>query len=184
MKKLISLFTFAILMGLPLSAQAGSYAVFATQDVTYDVDNFNQDSDTGFQIAYGYEVDFILNFGVEVSYSDLGQLSTEAGDLYDRSDLTQLSATGKFALLNLPFVAAYVRGGMAITSIDREYNTQTSYVSVSESSTHPIYGVGANFVLPVVGLGVRTEYMLHQADFDISGELDFTTMSIGLEYHF
>lgn len=138
------------------------------------LDNYIDDSDTGYKVFGGYNFGILpmVDVAVEASYLDMG---TQSGDFL--GDKARFSNTALQAHviggLNFGPMGLFAKAGVS------DWKTKFSYAGESDSvsGSDPAYGIGAKF--QVDALQIRAEYEQIQLD---DADLDF--YSIGAAYSF
>jgi OmpA-OmpF porin, OOP family len=118
------------------------------------------DSDTGYKIFGGYQIN--PNFGVEVTYADLGKLSISGGGAFGQ---VKANGFGVGVVGTLPVANNFsVLGRLGIYRGEAKASSNVG-VNGKESSTELGFGLGASFaVTPAVDL--RGEWEQFQFDGD------------------
>jgi outer membrane protein with beta-barrel domain len=171
----IAAFALAASMAAQADTQPGFYAgagLGTTKIGADELDNTGfDDSDTGFKIFGGY--DFNQNFGVEVSYFDLGEGSIE--DAGDSASIgvsgLSASAVGRLPLSDM--FSLYGKLGFASYDVDFDFNVAGfGSGSQSDSDSDMIYGVGG--ALNFGNFGMRLEYEALNVD---GGDINMISLS-------
>lgn len=157
------------------------------------------DSDTGFGLAVGYQVN--EHFATELAYVDLGEFSYDAegtvtdglADYPARFGLSQSAAGPVFSLLGIVPIgerfSVFARVGIALMSVDADAAVDIDGVADSASAStdrsNGMYGLGGEFSVNR-RFGVRLEWNRY-ADVgseDLTGDTDIELISLGLRYSF
>ncbi len=164
-----------------------------------DVTSTLDDSDTGFSLAAGYQVN--EHFAAELAYVDLGDISYQAaGTVTDGvsnfvSDFTlSQNASGPvFSFLGiLPIgdrFSVFGRVGLALMDVEADANvTIDGAATASDAETNRsngVYGIGGEFSLSD-SFGIRVEWNRYAGvgSDDITGDVDIDLISLGLRYNF
>ncbi|HKQ14402.1 MAG TPA: porin family protein [Steroidobacteraceae bacterium] len=136
------------------------------------------DSDTGFKIFGGY--DFNQNFGVEVSYFDLGEGSIDGGSASASVGVTGLSASAVGRIPVSEMFALYGKIGYASYDIDLDFNNVPGFGSghLSDSDSDLIYGIGG-----ALSFGGNFEARLEYEALNVD-EADFNMISVSGLFRF
>jgi len=164
-------------------------------DAVSDLD----DSDTGFGLAIGYQVN--ENFATELAYVDLGEYSYAAegtvtdglADYPASFGLSQSAAGPVYSVLGiLPIgerFSVFARVGIALMSVEADADVVVDGVpdsgNASTNRSNGLYGVGGEFSVSD-RFGVRLEWTRYAAvgSEDITGDIDIDLISLGLRYNF
>lgn len=164
-------------------------------DATSDLD----DSDTGFGLAGGYQVN--PYFAAELAYVDLGDISYQAnGTVTDGIDtldagvgIDQSTAGPVFSLLGIWPIgerfSVFGRVGFALMSVDADATVSIDGETASDSAgtdrSNMMYGVGAEFSLNrKFGLRLGWDRYAEVGSEDLTGDVDIDLISLGLRYNF
>jgi OOP family OmpA-OmpF porin len=164
-------------------------------DATSDLD----DSDTGFGLAGGYQVN--PYFAAELAYVDLGDISYQANgtvtdgvDTFDAGLGIDQSARGPvFSLLGIWPIgerfSVFGRVGLALMSVDADASVSLDGESASDSvgtdRSNMVYGIGGEFSLSrKFGLRLGWDRYAEVGSDDQAGEVDIDLFSLGLRYNF
>ncbi|MGH8242301.1 MAG: outer membrane beta-barrel protein [Steroidobacteraceae bacterium] len=164
-------------------------------DATSNLD----DSDTGFGLAGGYQVN--PWFAAELAYVDLGDISysasgqvTDGIGVFDADLGLDQSASGPvFSLLGmLPIgerFAVFGRIGLALMSVDADLDVtidgQSATDSASTDRSNMVYGIGGEFSFNRrFGVRLGWDRYAEVGSEDITGEVDVDLISLGLRYNF
>jgi OOP family OmpA-OmpF porin len=130
------------------------------------------DSDTGFKVFGGYN--FTENWGVEVSYFDLGEASVEAGNSSASVGVTGLSASAVGRLPVNEMFAVYGKLGFASYDVDLDFNNVPGFGSghLSDSDSDMIYGVGG-----ALSFGGNFEARLEYEALNVDGDASMISVS-------
>jgi OOP family OmpA-OmpF porin len=157
------------------------------------------DSDTGFGLAVGYQVN--ENFATELAYVDLGETSyTAEGTVTDgladypaSFGLSQTAAGPVFSLLGIVPIgerfSVFARAGLALMSVDADVDVTIDGVAdsakASTDRSNGVYGLGGEFSMSN-RFGIRLEWNRYASvgSEDITGDTDIDLISIGLRYNF
>jgi len=157
------------------------------------------DSDTGFGLAVGYQVN--ENFATELAYVDLGETSyTAEGTVTDgladypaSFGLRQTAAGPVFSLLGIVPIgerfSVFARAGLALMSVDADVDVTIDGVAdsakASTDRSNGVYGLGGEFSMSN-RFGIRLEWNRYASvgSEDITGDTDIDLISIGLRYNF
>lgn len=176
--KLVPVAVFSVVVAC-FSSQAmaggdsGLYVGGAVGSTSFSGLNGYDESDKGTKIFAGYNVGLVpfLDISVEGGYTDFGSSEGDSNGVHAELSASSLSAVGlvgaKLGLLGL-----YGKMGFAKS----DYDITVGSASDSDSSTDPIYGIGAK--LQFSSLAVRAEYERYDGDVD----LDF--ISLGAYFTF
>ncbi len=164
-------------------------------DATSNLD----DSDTGFGLAVGYQVN--PHFATELAYVDLGEVSYDADgtvtdgvtDYAATFGLSQSAAGPAFSVLGIVPIGerftVFARAGIALMSVDADADLSIDGVADSASAStdrsNGLYGLGGEFSVNR-RFGVRLEWTRY-ADVgseDLTGDTDIDLISLGLRYSF
>jgi OOP family OmpA-OmpF porin len=164
-----------------------------------DVTSTLDDSDTGFGLAGGYQVN--RWFAAELAYVDLGDITYDAAgtvtdgvNTLDSDFALEQSAAGPvFSLLGIAPIgerfSVFGRVGIALMSVDADLDVTIDGVSAADSAStdrsNLVYGVGGEFLFNN-RFGVRLSWDRY-ADVgseDITGDIDIDLISLGLRYNF
>jgi OOP family OmpA-OmpF porin len=157
------------------------------------------DSDTGFGLAGGYQVN--PWFAAELAYVDLGDISYEANgtvtdgiDDFDAGLGIDQSASGPvFSLLGIWPIgerfSVFGRVGIALMSVDADASVSIDGESVSDSvgtdRSNMVYGIGGEFSLNErFGVRLGWDRYAEVGSDDLAGEVDIDLISLGLRYNF
>lgn len=164
-------------------------------DATSNLD----DSDTGFGLAAGYQVN--RNFATELAYVDLGEFSYGADgtvtdgvtDYAASFGLSQSAAGPVFSVLGIVPIgerfSVFARAGIALMSVDADADLSIDGVADSASAStdrsNGMYGLGGEFNLSH-RFGVRLEWNRYAkvGSEDLTGDTDIDLISLGLRYNF
>ncbi len=164
-------------------------------DATSNLD----DSDTGFGLAVGYQVN--ENFATELAYVDLGEFDYQAAgtvtdglaDYPASFGLSQSAAGPVFSVLGIVPIgerfSVFARVGLALMSVDADANVDIDGVadsgSASTDRSNGVYGLGGEFNLSG-RFGIRLEWNRYAGvgSEDITGDTDIDLISLGLRYNF
>ena len=164
-------------------------------DATSDLD----DSDTGFGLAGGYQVN--PYFAAELAYVDLGDISYQANgtvtngvDTFDAGLGVEQSASGPvFSILGIWPVgerfSLFGRLGFALMSVDADASVALDGETASESAgtdrSNMMYGVGGEFSLNRnFGIRLGWDRYAEVGSEDLTGDVDIDLFSLGLRYNF
>ncbi len=157
------------------------------------------DSDTGFGLAVGYQVN--ENFATELAYVDLGETSYAAegtvtdglADYPASFGLSQTAAGPVFSLLGIVPIgerfSVFARAGLALMSVDADVDVTIDGVAdsakASTDRSNGVYGLGGEFSMSN-RFGIRLEWNRYASvgSEDITGDTDIDLISIGLRYNF
>jgi OOP family OmpA-OmpF porin len=157
------------------------------------------DSDTGFGLAGGYQVN--PWFAAELAYVDLGDISYEANgtvtdgiDDFDAGLGIDQSASGPvFSLLGIWPIgerfSVFGRVGIALMSVDADASVSIDGESVADSvgtdRSNMVYGIGGEFSLNErFGVRLGWDRYAEVGSDDLAGEVDIDLISLGLRYNF
>lgn len=174
--------------------------VFGSVGLTpVDVTSSLDDSDTGFGLAGGFQVN--EHFAAELAYVDLGDLSYVASgtftdgvsDLASEFDLSQTASGPVFSVLGiLPIgerFSVFGRVGLALMNVEADLRVtidgEAATDSVSTQRSNGVYGIGGEFSFNE-RFAVRLEWDRY-ADVgseDLTGDVDIDFISLGLRYNF
>jgi OOP family OmpA-OmpF porin len=164
-------------------------------DATSDLD----DSDTGFGIAGGYQVN--PWFAAELAYVDLGDISYEAsGTVTDGIStfdadfgLDQSAAGPVFSLLGIWPIgerfSVFGRAGIALMSVDADVDVtiggESATDSVSTDRSNLMYGLGGEFFFnDRFGVRLGWDRYAEVGSEDLTGDTDYDLVTLGLRYNF
>ena len=140
-------------------------------------------NDFGFKVSGGYT--FAPNFGVEVSYVDLGEATFSDGTVKGSMSDTGVAAYG-IGTLPINDFALFAKAG--ITSIKTKIDGSTTTFSASDSSTNTnfAWGVGAEYNVNqhISALLEWERYKFEFSDLGLNESRDVDLFSIGARYHF
>jgi OmpA-OmpF porin, OOP family len=164
----------------------GFYAGFSLGQSSADLDCQGfacDDKDTTWRILGGYQ--FNRNLAVEVGYSDLGEVSVNAGVLGAatiEATAIEVVAVGILPLANQ--FSVYGKLGMYRGEADQS-GTGAFVASASESNTDLTFGVGVKYDF-TRNLGVRAEWQRYSdlGGEGVGGESDIDVISIGAIWRF
>jgi OOP family OmpA-OmpF porin len=176
---------------IDLFGSAGLSVVDATSDL--------DDSDTGFGLAGGYQVN--PYFAAELAYVDLGETSYQANgtvtdgvDTFDAGLGIDQSASGPvFSILGIWPIgerfSVFGRVGFALMSVDADATVSIDGESASESAgtdrSNMVYGVGGEFSLNrKFGIRLGWDRYAEVGSDELAGEVDIDLISLGLRYNF
>lgn len=164
-------------------------------DAVSDLD----DSDTGFGVAAGYQVN--PYFAAELGYVDLGEWDYSAegtvtdglADYPASFGLSQSAAGPVFSLLGIVPIgerfSVFARAGLALMSVDADADVTIDGIADSASAgtdrSNGMYGLGGEFSVSN-RFGVRLEWNRYAkvGSEDITGDTDIDLISLGLRYNF
>jgi len=171
---------------------AGGLAIV---DATSNLD----DSDTGFGLAAGYQVN--PYFATELAYVDLGEWDYAAegtvtdgvSDYASTFGLSQSAAGPVFSVLGIVPIgerfSVFARLGLALMNVDADADLSIDGVAdsarASTDRSNGVYGLGGEFNINR-RFGVRLEWDRY-ADVgseDLTGDTDIDLISLGLRYNF
>jgi OOP family OmpA-OmpF porin len=164
-------------------------------DATSNLD----DSDTGFGLAGGYQVN--PWFAAELTYVDLGDITYEAsgtvtdgvGTFASDFGLEQSAAGPVFSLLGIWPIgerfSVFGRLGIALMSVDADVDVTIDGVSATDSvstdRSNMIYGIGGEFLFNErFGLRLGWDRYAEVGSEDLTGDTDYDLVSLGLRYNF
>ena len=164
-------------------------------DATSDLD----DSDTGFGLAGGYQVN--PYFAAELAYVDLGDISYQANgtvtdgvDTFDAGLGVDQSASGPvFSILGIWPIgerfSVFGRVGLALMSVDADVTVALDGESASQSAgtdrSNMMYGVGGEFSFNrKFGIRLGWDRYAEVGSEDLTGDVDIDLFSLGLRYNF
>ena len=164
-------------------------------DATSDLD----DSDTGFGLAGGYQVN--PYFAAELAYVDLGDISYQANgtvtdgvDTFDAGLGIDQSASGPvFSILGIWPIgerfSLFGRLGLALMSVDVDATVSLGGESASDSAgtdrSNGVYGIGGEFSLSRnFGIRLGWDRYAEVGSDDLAGDVDIDLISLGLRYNF
>ena len=157
------------------------------------------DSDTGFGLAGGYQVN--QNFAAELAWVDLGDISyaangtvTDGVDTFDAGLGIDQSASGPvFSLLGIVPIgerfSVFGRVGIALMSVDADATVsidgESASDSVSTDRSNMMYGIGGEFSFNQrFGVRLGWDRYAEVGSEDQAGEVDIDLISLGLRYNF
>ncbi len=157
------------------------------------------DSDTGFGLAGGYQVN--RNFAAELAYVDLGEISysangtvTDGVDDFDAGLGLDQSASGPvFSVLGIVPIgerfSVFGRLGVALMSVDADATVSIDGESASDSAgtdrSNLVYGIGGEFSINRrFGVRLGWDRYAEVGSDDLAGEVDVDLISLGLRYNF
>ena len=164
-------------------------------DATSDLD----DSDTGFGLAGGYQVN--PYFAAELAYVDLGDTSYQANgtvtdgvDIFDAGLGLDQSASGPvFSILGIWPIgerfSVFGRVGLALMSVDADVNVSIDGESASDSAgtdrSNMVYGIGGEYSFNrKFGVRIGWDRYAEVGSDELAGEVDIDLISLGLRYNF
>ena len=164
-------------------------------DATSDLD----DSDTGFGLAGGYQVN--PYFAAELAYVDLGDISYAANgtvsdgvDTFDAGLGVDQSTSGPvFSILGIWPIgerfSVFGRLGFALMSVDADATISFDGESASESAStdrsNMMYGIGGEFSFNrKFGIRLGWDRYAEVGSEDLTGDIDIDLFSLGLRYNF
>ncbi len=137
------------------------------------------DKDTAFKIFGGYQIN--RNFGVELGYADLGEVSASGGGVTASIETTafELVGVGSYPINN----QFSVYGKLGFYRADSKGRSNVG-VSADETNTDLTLGVGVQYNF-TRNLGVRGEWQRYSSvgGGDI-GDSDVDVLSVGVVYKF
>lgn len=157
------------------------------------------DSDTGFGLGAGYQVN--EHFATELVYVDLGEVSYDVeGTVTDgvtdsaaTFGLSQSAAGPAFSVLGiLPIgerFSVFARLGLSLMSVDADLDISIDDVAdsgnASTDRSNGLYGLGGEFSLSS-RFGIRLEWTRYAGvgSEDLTGDTDIDLISLGLRYNF
>jgi OOP family OmpA-OmpF porin len=157
------------------------------------------DSDTGFGLAGGYQVN--QNFAAELAWVDLGDISyaangtvTDGVDTFDAGLGIDQSASGPvFSLLGIVPIgerfSVFGRVGFALMSVDADATVsidgESTADSVSTDRSNLMYGIGGEFSFNRrFGVRLGWDRYAEVGSEDQAGEVDIDLISLGLRFNF
>jgi OOP family OmpA-OmpF porin len=157
------------------------------------------DSDTGFGLAGGYQVN--ENFAAELAYVDLGDISYSAnGTVTDGIDtfaaglgIDQSTSGPVFSILGIVPIGerftVFGRLGIALMSVDADATVSIDDVSATDSvstdRSNLMYGIGGEFSFNRrFGVRLGWDRYAEVGSDDQAGEVDIDLISLGLRYNF
>ncbi len=177
----------ALAVSAPTFAQdMGFYAgvSFGQSSADVDCEGFTcDDKDTAWRVLGGYQ--FNRNLAVEVGYSNLGEVSVNAGGLGAatiEATAIEVVAVGIMPLANQ--FSVYAKLGMYRGEADQS-GSGIFVASASESNTDLTFGVGVKYDI-TRNLGVRAEWQRYGdlGGEGVGGESDIDVISIGAIWRF
>ncbi|HEU5468480.1 MAG TPA: outer membrane beta-barrel protein [Steroidobacteraceae bacterium] len=164
-------------------------------DATSDLD----DSDTGFGIAGGYQVN--PWFAAELAYVDLGDIAYDASgtvtdgiSTFDADFGLEQSAAGPvFSLLGIWPIgerfSVFGRLGIALMSVDADVDVtidgESAADSVSTDRSNLMYGVGGEYLFNErFGVRLGWDRYAEVGSEDLTGDTDYDLVTLGLRYNF
>ena len=157
------------------------------------------DSDTGFGLAGGYQVN--PNFAAELAYVDLGDISysangtvTDGTDTFDAGVGIDQSASGPvFSILGIVPIgerfSVFGRLGITLMSVDADLSVSIDGLSASDSAStdrsNLVYGIGGEFSFSErFGVRLGWDRYAEVGSEDLAGEVDIDLIALGLRYNF
>jgi OmpA-OmpF porin, OOP family len=174
--------------------------VFGSVGLTIvDATSTLDDSDTGFGLAGGYQVN--RNFAAELAYVDLGETSyaangtvTDGVGTFDAGLGLDQSASGPvFSILGIVPIgerfSVFGRLGLALMSVDADVSVSIDGESASDSAStdrsNMVYGIGGEFSFGQrFGVRLSWDRYAEVGSDDLAGEVDIDLISLGLRYNF
>jgi len=174
--------------------------VFGSVGLTIvDATSTLDDSDTGFGLAGGYQVN--RNFAAELAYVDLGETSyaangtaTDGVGTFDAGLGIEQSASGPvFSILGIVPIgerfSVFGRLGLALMSVDADVSVSIDGESASDSAStdrsNMVYGIGGEFSFGErFGVRLGWDRYAEVGSDDLAGEVDIDLISLGLRYNF
>lgn len=174
--------------------------VFGSVGLTIvDATSTLDDSDTGFGLAGGYQVN--RNFAAELAYVDLGETSysangtaTDGVGTFDAGLGIEQSASGPvFSILGIVPIgerfSVFGRLGLALMSVDADVSVSIDGESASDSAStdrsNMVYGIGGEFSFGErFGVRLGWDRYAEVGSDDLAGEVDIDLFSLGLRYNF
>jgi OmpA-OmpF porin, OOP family len=174
--------------------------VFGSVGLTIvDATSTLDDSDTGFGLAGGYQVN--RNFAAELAYVDLGETSyaangtvTDGVGTFDAGLGLDQSASGPvFSILGIVPIgerfSVFGRLGLALMSVDADVSVSIDGESASDSAStdrsNMVYGIGGEFSFSQrFGVRLSWDRYAEVGSDDLAGEVDIDLISLGLRYNF
>ena len=170
-------------------------AGFSVVDATSNLD----DSDTGFGLAGGYQVN--PYFAAELAYVDLGDISyhangtvTDGVGTFDAGLGIDQSTSGPvFSILGIWPIgerfSVYGRLGLALMSVDADATVAFDGESASESAgtdrSNGVYGIGGEFSFNrKFGIRLSWDRYAEVGSEELTGDVDIDLFSLGLRYNF
>ena len=164
-------------------------------DATSDLD----DSDTGFGIAGGYQVN--PWFAAELAYVDLGDIAYDASgtvtdgiSTFDADFGLEQSAAGPvFSLLGIWPIgerfSVFGRLGIALMSVDADVDVTIDGVPAADSAStdrsNLMYGVGGEYLFNErFGVRLGWDRYAEVGSEDLTGDTDYDLVTLGLRYNF
>jgi OOP family OmpA-OmpF porin len=164
-----------------------------------DVTSTLDDSDTGFGLAGGFQVN--PWFAAELAYVDLGDITYDAtgtvtdgiGTFDSDFGLEQSAAGPVFSLLGIIPIgerfSVFARAGVALMSVDADVNAtidgETAAVSDSTDRSNLVYGVGGEYLFnESFGVRVGWDRYAEVGSEDLTGDIDIDLISLSLRYNF
>ncbi|HKX38586.1 MAG TPA: outer membrane beta-barrel protein [Burkholderiales bacterium] len=140
------------------------------------------DSDTGFRILGGYQLN--RSFALELAYTDLGEVSASGGG---GTASAEASAFEVVAVGTLPLAerfSLYGKAGVYRGEVDARIDTVLVSGSASESNTDLTFGAGVRFDFsPRAALRVEWQRYPDMGG-DETGEDDIDFLSVGVIFRF
>jgi OOP family OmpA-OmpF porin len=157
------------------------------------------DSDTGFGLAGGYQVN--PWFAAELAYVDLGDISYQANgtvtdgvtDLDAGVGIDQSASGPVFSLVGMWPIggqfSVFGRVGIALMSVDADATVSIDGESASDSvgtdRSNMVYGIGGEFSFNErFGIRLGWDRYAEVGSEDQAGEVDIDLISLGLRYNF
>jgi OOP family OmpA-OmpF porin len=174
--------------------------VFGSVGLTIvDATSTLDDSDTGFGLAGGYQVN--RNFAAELAYVDLGETSYAANGTvsdgvgtFDAGLGLDQSASGPvFSILGIVPIgerfSVFGRVGLALRMVDADASVSIDGESASDSAStdrsNMVYGIGGEFSFSQrFGVRLSWDRYAEVGSDDLAGEVDIDLISLGLRYNF
>lgn len=147
-----------------------------------------EDSDTSFKLFAGYN--FNDNFGVEVAYQNLGEMSVRYEDsvdfILDTWEASALSVAGIGYLPINESASVFGKFGLARWDLDAAETSSIPGVAggVSESGIDPLFGLGFQYTVGNVALRAEYERYMSLGDAQTTGESDVDVIGVSAALRF
>jgi len=145
-------------------------------DYSFPVNNFLDDTSTGFELSYGYQL--VPDWHLKFSYADLGSAEQTILGIHTKFELQTYSIAAEYSY-TITTIAGHnlkLHGLLGITQ--SEAKASAGLLSLSDSDTGLTYGIGASIWL---GVNSAIALMYKKSNLDFN---DPTILSIGYTHQF